>query len=216
MRKAAIVVLWISIVVGAGNVVAAPCAGFSDVDDSSIFCSGVTWIKNRSVTLGCGDGTTYCPNDAVGRLQMAAFMQRLGTALIPSVAFNNQTYFNVSLATGAYLCPTPTVPAQNYPRFATIAITADYGLTAFGNLIADPVYSLNGGASWTLANPVNHLWAADSAGVGNSSAISVPIAVPAGMSLTAALFVSRSALSSADLVAITCLVRGTVQSSFAP
>ena len=34
-------------------------------------------MKNRGITLGC-TATLYCPNDYVTRLQMAAFMYRLG------------------------------------------------------------------------------------------------------------------------------------------
>ena len=56
---------------------AAPCAGFSDVDDASGFCTSIAWMKNRAITLGC-TATQYCPNDFVRRDQMAAFMYRLG------------------------------------------------------------------------------------------------------------------------------------------
>ena len=56
---------------------AAPCTGFVDVDAASPFCAHVTWIKNRGITLGCTPNQ-YCPDDAVTRLQMAAFMNRLG------------------------------------------------------------------------------------------------------------------------------------------
>ena len=56
---------------------AAPCAGFTDVDDSSGFCTSIAWMKNRAITLGC-TSTQYCPNDFVRRDQMAAFMYRLG------------------------------------------------------------------------------------------------------------------------------------------
>jgi hypothetical protein len=62
---------------------AAPCAGFTDVDDTSQFCGNVTWLKNRGITLGCTSATLYCPNDFVSRLQMAAFMNRLGDSLFP-------------------------------------------------------------------------------------------------------------------------------------
>jgi hypothetical protein len=55
----------------------APCAGFTDVDSASGFCVNVTWMKSRGITLGC-TATLYCPNDPVTRLQMAAFMYRLG------------------------------------------------------------------------------------------------------------------------------------------
>lgn len=61
---------------------AAPCAGFNDVDDTSSFCPNVTWLKNRAITFGCA-ANLYCPNDPVTRLQMAAFMNRLGDALFP-------------------------------------------------------------------------------------------------------------------------------------
>lgn len=56
---------------------AAPCAGFSDVDDASPFCADVAWIANRGITLGC-DAGLYCPNAAVTRLSMAVFLHRLG------------------------------------------------------------------------------------------------------------------------------------------
>ena len=62
---------------------ALPCAGFTDVDDTSPFCANVTWLKNRGITLGCTSATLYCPNDFVSRLQMAAFMNRLGDSLFP-------------------------------------------------------------------------------------------------------------------------------------
>lgn len=57
--------------------IAAPCAGFTDVDSASPFCVNVEWLKARSITLGC-TATLYCPNDPVTRLQMAAFLYRLG------------------------------------------------------------------------------------------------------------------------------------------
>ena len=63
---------------------AAPCAGFPDVDTTSAFCPNVEWIRNRSITLGCLTGG-FCPSDPVDRLSMAAFLNRLGTALTPEV-----------------------------------------------------------------------------------------------------------------------------------
>ena len=61
---------------------AAPCAGFTDVDDTNAFCPNVTWIKNRNVTLGCEPGL-YCPTAPVSRLAMAAFLHRLGNVVLP-------------------------------------------------------------------------------------------------------------------------------------
>lgn len=56
---------------------AGPCAGFLDVDDSSSFCADVSWVRNRGITLGC-TANLYCPSADVTRLQMAAFLHRLG------------------------------------------------------------------------------------------------------------------------------------------
>ena len=56
---------------------AAPCAGFTDVDATSPFCVNVAWMRNRGITLGLTP-TLYDPNSPVTRLQMAAFMYRLG------------------------------------------------------------------------------------------------------------------------------------------
>ncbi len=62
----------------ATSAIAAPCDGFTDVDSANItYCTAVTYLKDRGITLGC-TGTTYCPNDYVTRLQMALFLQRMG------------------------------------------------------------------------------------------------------------------------------------------
>lgn len=60
------------------SVLAANCDGFTDVDSAnSTYCSAVTYLKDKGITLGC-TGTQYCPNDYVTRLQMALFLQRMG------------------------------------------------------------------------------------------------------------------------------------------
>lgn len=50
---------------------------FTDVSDNSVHRPGIEYMKDSGVTLGCGDGTTFCPRDAVLREQMATFMYRL-------------------------------------------------------------------------------------------------------------------------------------------
>ena len=75
--RVAVAVLFTALVLGSGPAGAAACAGFLDVDDADPFCAHVTWIKNRNITLGC-TVDLYCPSEAVTRLQMAAFMHRLG------------------------------------------------------------------------------------------------------------------------------------------
>ena len=66
-----------------GVLVATPAAvlashRFNDVPDDHIFHDDISAIADVGVTLGCGGGN-YCPDLAVDRGQMAAFMNRLGS-----------------------------------------------------------------------------------------------------------------------------------------
>jgi hypothetical protein len=79
------------------------CAGFTDITVFSPFCTNVQWMKNREITVGC-TATTYCPNDAVNRLQMAAFMNRVGNVLTPRVLSVEQSGGALDLATTSFLC----------------------------------------------------------------------------------------------------------------
>jgi hypothetical protein len=49
---------------------------FGDVPDSNVFHDDISWVKDAGITLGCGDGTNYCPESSVTRGQMAAFLRR--------------------------------------------------------------------------------------------------------------------------------------------
>ncbi len=50
---------------------------FADVSDSNVHAEGIQFMKNSGVSIGCQDGTVYCPDDFVTRAQMATFMFRL-------------------------------------------------------------------------------------------------------------------------------------------
>ncbi len=142
-----------------GTAAAQACAGFSDVLASSSFCPNVEWLKNRGVTTGCGAGTTYCPNDSVTRLQMAIFMNRLGTALTPVVLTPGTAAASaVNLAAPVVLCQTPdyavTGAGLAYPRRAYVHGTTNLSLpTANVDGRARVLVSTNGGGTWApLAN----------------------------------------------------------------
>lgn len=95
------------------------CAGFTDITVFSPFCTNVQWMKNRAVTLGCGDGTTYCPDESVNRLQMAAFMNRVGNLLEPRVYYIAGTSgvgIPTDLADPSFVCQTPDIPEVAYNR----------------------------------------------------------------------------------------------------
>jgi hypothetical protein len=76
MRRFALL-LGVAFSIAATSAGAQNCDGFVDVLASSPFCPDVTWMKTYGITKGC-DATHYCPTDNVSRLQMAAFIHRLG------------------------------------------------------------------------------------------------------------------------------------------
>jgi hypothetical protein len=75
--------LAVALMVGSSAASAASCAEFTDVDSLDAFCPNVEWLRNRAITLGCTSTSVFCPANAVTRIQLAAFMNRLGTALTP-------------------------------------------------------------------------------------------------------------------------------------
>ena len=153
---------WCRMAAVAAFVVLAPpamaqCGGFTDVVDDGVglnaFCPSVQWIKNRSVTLGCTSTTLYCPTSNVTRLQMAAFMNRLGAALTPvelgTVANDSMIPLDLD-APGQVRCLTAGYLVQNYPRRAQFNNKANlFEATARVNVLAEAVYSTNGGTNWT-------------------------------------------------------------------
>jgi hypothetical protein len=136
------------------TVSAAPCAGFVDIDDQSPFCGNVQWIKNRLITLGCINQTTYCPNDPVSRLSMALFLQRLGLALTPEYLQGAQA-FNEPLDPAPVRCiVTPLNTGR--PHIAE-------GIGSFSTLLNNGaadiavqfVESTDVGKTWNAVSPVH-------------------------------------------------------------
>lgn len=127
----------------------AQCAGFTDVSASSQFCPSVEWIKNRQVTLGCGTGTAYCPNDPVLRIAMAAFMNRLGNALTPVQVRVDTSPGAIDLDASIVVCQTPVQQIVNYPRQAIVDLTFSAQAPADVDIAADLVKTVDGGANWT-------------------------------------------------------------------
>lgn len=67
-----------------------PRQSFDDVDPDDVHAPGIRAVAAAGITLGCGDGTRYCPSDGVRRDQMAAFLERAlrleGPVACPDVA----------------------------------------------------------------------------------------------------------------------------------
>jgi hypothetical protein len=130
------------------------CAGFTDVTVFNSFCTNVQWIKNRGITQGCGAGATYCPNDPVSRLQMAAFMNRLGNVLTPRVLSTETTGTISDLANPAFVCQTEDVQQVNYTREVHADGSFSFTPSNDGLLQLSVFYSFDSGATWQLA-PLN-------------------------------------------------------------
>jgi len=159
---------------GAAAAQAAPCAGFTDVDSVTVgpsFCANVEWIKNRGVTLGCTSTTLYCPNDSVTRLQMAAFMNRLGTALTPVQLASEASPGAVDLDVPPVVCQTTSLDVVNFPRTAYADVSFSGAASAPTTFAAELVFSLDAGATWNNlnANPVRT--SAPTSGYGNATDI---------------------------------------------
>ena len=133
-------------------VAAAPCAGFTDLDSSNGLCPNVEWLKNRAVTLGCDVGV-FCPTGSVTRLQMAAFMNRLGTALTPFELLVEGSGA-IDLDANPVVCQTTPFTAANYPRHASADLAFAGRATAGVDVGADVVVSLNNGSTWTVLNAI--------------------------------------------------------------
>lgn len=112
-----VTLLWVSQALHAAPCTQSPSA-FTDVEVTDIFCTDVQWLKNRGVTLGCGDGTTYCPGDSVSRASMALFMKRLAEKVVPEPVLFTETISNRTVTvfpTDNQFCLV-NVPDADYPR----------------------------------------------------------------------------------------------------
>src|SRR5688572_8100489 len=153
---------------------AAPCGGLTDVDSNdpaiAAFCSSIEWVKNRQVTLGCDPaGTLYCPFNPVSRLAMAAFMNRLGTALTPVQVARDDAPGAVDLDVTPVVCATDDFAVANFPR--TAYADASFSATAPSDVTfaADLVFSTNAGGAWTNLNTNPNRGSALAAGWGNAA-----------------------------------------------
>jgi hypothetical protein len=133
---------------------AATCAGFSDVPSISGFCPSIEWVRNRSITLGCVSSTLYCPSQAVNRLAMAAFLNRLGVALTPVELAAVDPPGPRLLAGNPVLCSTSDFVVTGFPRRAYV--NGGVNLSAPGaNVVVQAllVISLDAGSTWS---PIQH------------------------------------------------------------
>lgn len=191
------------------SAVGAPCAGFSDVQDTDSFCTAVEWLKNRSITLGCAAGA-YCPGDVVSRASMALFLNRLGTALTPRLEFVEAALGAVDPDASPTLCPTVQIPSTAYPRQALVSVA--FGGQSAGDLgyAARAMVSTDNGTSWnSLTNPANDIRESVVGAAWTNTAASGVYAIPATQSVRFAVGVARYSGAS-DFTQARCHVTANV------
>ena len=132
------------------------CGGFTDVPPAAFYCNNVEWMRNRNVTLGC-TLTEYCPNGFVLRSQMAAFMNRLGTVLTPTILRVTDAAFDGTYDPQAVGCVSSPVPPPSnppsmpgsHPRQASF-VASLWNHNASGTKLVEArfVVSTDGGTTW--------------------------------------------------------------------
>lgn len=151
LARCASIALMLAGLAHAASVSAAACAGFDDVDSASAFCPSVEWIRNRNVTLGC-TVNQYCPNDYVNRLQMAAFLSRLGSALTPIVLSSDLSLDATDIVPGAVVCMSGNGFAFAHPARATLDVVIS-AMATTDSSIALTLLTSTDGQSWTAVSP---------------------------------------------------------------
>jgi len=123
------------------------CAGFSDVNTFNGFCQDIVWLKNRKITLGC-TATEYCPDTAVSRLSMAAFMNRLGNVVTPTVLGAEDSGGTLDPATAHIVCATSVLPARTHGSQVIGSGALSFDVTGVKDVPVRVVFSTNGGTTW--------------------------------------------------------------------
>ena len=192
---------------------AAPCAGFTDVKDTDLFCTAVEWIRNRGVTLGCTSTSMYCPADTVTRASMALFLNRLGSTLTPRLEFVETALGAVDPDIDTALCATTQIPSAAYPRQALVSVAFAGQSTGDLGYATRPLVSTDNGASWSpLTAPASDIRESVSGAAWTNSAASGTYAIPALQAVRFALRVNRQS-GAADFSQARCQVAANVMNA---
>lgn len=135
----------------------AQCAGFTDVPAGGN-CPSVTWVKNRSITLGCTSATLYCPSSPVSRLAMALFMKRLGEVFTPRVLDVEQSGGVLNFSGFSYLCTATPFQATGYRQRAIVEGGLSFAASGSGRMELAIVYSNDAPVGSGFTQAINHVF----------------------------------------------------------
>lgn len=160
MRRSLIAACFALLAVAPENSQAAACAPgtnpFTDIDDNIFFCTNTLWLRNANVTLGCGNGSTYCPDDFVPRSQMALFMNRLARALTPEILVDTGGPPQGTLEADVHTCQSPsvyTVPPGNQRFISAVNANLSILTTADADIAVTVDMQTDGGAFVPISTP---------------------------------------------------------------
>ncbi len=183
---------------GFGNAAhAANCAGFTDVDTSSGFCPSVQWVKDRQITLGC-TASTYCPSDPTQRIQMAAFLQRLGDATAPRFDYVTDSQDeHLPPAAASDFCVSTATPVATFPRVVTVDAKFRSSLPSVSTSLFGRIVSSSD--AFVSADPQSAFGFLSTDQTSGEALFSAPVPLPAGASLQFAVRLQQGAAGSVDL-----------------
>jgi hypothetical protein len=94
---------------------------------------------------------------------MAAFLNRLGTALTPSLYFLEGAsltgvlgFSQTPAGSGAVVCSTNDIAVTDFPRKALVNGAGSFAADAVGRFVLYPVYSTDSGMNWALVG--TNIW----------------------------------------------------------
>jgi hypothetical protein len=191
------------------------CVGFDDTPDD-VFCPAVEWLKNRSITTGCG-GPNFCPGAPVSRLAMAQFMQRLGKALTPDVLHDARHFKSPQVSgdfPGKLVCVTPDYLVSGHPRTARF-VGQFWGQPSFVTAAFQGYFlvSTDSGANWQQIYPQIPARVTAASGQYNGSAVLArPLALAPGTTYRFGLFVDGVGTTS-TFTLLMCEIEVTIQNA---
>ena len=183
-----------------------PCGGYADVDSSNAFCANIEWITDRRITLGCAPGQ-FCPVATASRQEMAAFMNRLGTAMTDVVFPVHAQPGAIDLDASPVVCQTADFAVVDFPRRAVVDGVVSGQGAGDVSFVADAVASFDAGSTWAVLTSTNVAGSATTAHWGNVRATGVRD-LDVGQTVRFGLRVGRGDFAgSSDLSASECNAR---------
>ena len=164
------------------------------------------------MTLGCTSTALYCPHDPVSRLQMAAFMNRLGTALTPLLVRAELSSGALDLDLTPVVCATADQAIADFPRRALVDASLSGTAPSGVDIALRGVYSTNGGASWQPLAAVQSYAFVPASQWGQASDVGRGRSRTSAKRCASACRSARNGAGSADLSDSRCLLRAQIGS----